>query len=97
MVARRQGECNFHEVAVQFTPAAIGVTGYRRARKEGRKERGDRKGERERGRRGRGRGRKRTERERERVRGGGGARTRKHTYVHEERRRSVVCQVRPVT
>lgn len=48
MVARRQGECNFHEVAVQFTPAAIGVTGYRRARKEGRKERGDRKGERER-------------------------------------------------
>lgn len=46
MVARRQGECNFHEVAVQFTPAAIGVTGYRRARKEGRKERGGRKGER---------------------------------------------------
>lgn len=73
-------------------PAAIGVTGYRRARKEGRKERGGRKtgrkGEREREREAGVRARAKEDRERERVRGGGGggARTRKHTYVHEERR-----------
>lgn len=66
MVARRQGECNFHEVAVQFTPAAIGVTGYRRARKEGRKERGDRKGEREREREAGARARAKEDRERKR-------------------------------
>lgn len=80
-------------------PAAIGVTGYRRARKEGRKERGGRKtgrkGEREREREAGVRARAKEDRERE-----GKRRWSAYTETHVRTRgaaRSVVCQVRPVT
>lgn len=68
-VVRRQGECNFHEVAVQFTPLPCDrLHGRRRAQIErGGKEHAERQRERW-----------------ARGREGDGARTREHTYVHEE-------------